>query len=587
MAVHRIMHISDMHFSENEDSKSLLQKESYINDWFESLKGIESLDTLIISGDIVNQGGSETTYGEVKKLIDRLRNELKIKYILCVPGNHDVNRGLLEGIKGKRTIDPNNLWQYYDKKLEYYWDFMKDSGLQFDQNSGLISSIILHKPNVILMGLDSTDQIGLEDTYGFINVDKLEEGLRNLFGEKKKKYGGYIKIVVLHHTPIIYQSRAQVVTDNNSNEIGAWGTCNAENWEKVKKILLDYDTHYVLTGHVHGSQSGQIRTFEWPNDEINYSTVGSIGVDFSKELQKQLDPAKDVDLINRLKGLKCSGSLYGHHNAYNIWTISDTGLVKEEQYKYIIDEGNRRWICWNSKEFKKETSNDSEGPFAEAVVSPYGNSEEIEDYGEKILECVRENKLFKTGHYHWKGSARINWIDTSYFFQHRQMMFFIARGINNLFTKNDDLASVDCIIGLGIKGSMLLSYIRFLFPEKPCSYLPENMYEYNDYEKALFEGDKKLRKIAILTDVVHSGNTVKKVAEEIHERVNNFLDIHVVTIFDSTQDQQIAKIDGEAKFTLHSLAHLKVIDCQGAGNGCEIYTRKLANVIEYNEDQKK
>lgn len=584
MAVHRIMHISDLHFSEDDGNKSLLQKENYINDWIASLKGIESLDTLIISGDIVNQGGSERVYKEVKILIDRLRKELNIKDILCIPGNHDVNRGLLGGIKGELEIDCDNLWKYYDQKLKYYWNFMKENKLQFDQNSGLISSIKLDNPNVVIIGLDSTDRIGQEDEYGFINVEMLKKGLQNLFGKKREKYREYLKIAVLHHTPIIYQSRAQVVTDNNSNEIKAWGTCNAENWDTVKNILLEYDIHYVLTGHVHGSQSGQIRAFDDPNDEINYSTVGSIGVDFSKELQKQLDPDQNINLINRLEELKCYGSLYGHHNAYNIWTISDTGLVREEQYKYIIDEGNRRWICWNSKEFVKETSHDSEGPFVDEVDSPYDDPEETEDYQENILKCVRENRLFKTGHYHWKGSARINWIDTSYFFQHRQMMFFIARGINDLFIRENSLAGVDAIIGLGIKGSMLLSYIRFLFPEKPCSYLPENMREYNNYEKALFEGYKNLRKIAILTDVVHSGNTVKRIAEEIHGRVNNFLEIHVVTIFDSTQDQKIANINGRVKFILHSLTKLKIIDCQGAGEGCTIYTQKLANVIEYNED---
>lgn len=586
MAFRRILHISDLHFNENKKSPSLLQKEKFVDDLIDSLKNVEALDTIIISGDIVDKGGSQRVYKKVDALIKRFRDELKIKYIVCVPGNHDVNRDLLSGISGREDIDPDRLWEHYDEKLQYYWEFINRNKLHYYQNSGLVSYEVLHNPDMIILGIDSTDHIGISDYCGFINVEKLTQALKNIREEQGEKYKKYIKIGVLHHRPIVYESGSQKITDNNSSEIGQYGTCDSENWKKVREILLEYDVHYIFTGHVHGSQSGQIRLFDSPSDEINYSTVGSIGIDFSRELKERLNPDSDKELLDNMNELRCYESLSGNHNAYNIWLFDDNGLIREEQYKYVVDEGIRCWCHWKTKDFgeKNEKEDNGGGIFDTEVSVSFANSEELENYEEKILECVRNYELYKTGHYHWKNTARLNWIDTSYFFQHKEMMFYIARGINNLFEKEKILKKSDCIIGLGIKGSILLSYVRFLFPEKMASYLPENKREYNRYEMELFKENVKLNSIVVLTDVVHSGNTVKEFAKDVYKKIGKFLNINVVTIFDATPSQRIADVDDKAKISLFSLAKLKVIDCHGGGEDCDIYMKKLANVFEYKED---
>ena len=585
MALRRMIHISDLHFGDVGMQESMLQKNKYMDDLMDSLKTIESLDTVIISGDIVDKGGSERAYKKADSLIEQLRNQLKVQHILCVPGNHDVNRDLLKAIRGRENVDPDTLWMQYDQKLEYYWEFIDRNGLPCCSHSGLVSCLILQNPTMLLLGLDSTDQIGIEDGCGFINVDNLKKELKSLLGEPGEKYKEYTKIAVLHHRPIIYESGSQKITDNNSSKIGEYGTCDMENWKRVRGILLSYDVHYVLTGHVHGSQSGQVRSCDSLHDEVNYSTVGSLGVDFSSELKQLLETNYNKELLKKFDDLQCYESLNGNHNAYNIWTFNDNGLVQEDQYKYLVDEGSRRWCLWKTKIFEGEKSEqiDAGGVFDKEVTATVVSKEEPENYGEKILECVRDHELYKTGHYHWKNTARINWIDTSYFFQHREMMFYIARGINDLFEKNATLKETECIIGLGIKGSILLSYVRFLFPEKKCSYLPENAKEYNRYEMTLFDENEKIQSIAVLTDVVHSGNTIKRFSKDIHKKINKFLSINIVTIFDATPNGIIANVKGKAKITLFSLAKLKVIDCQGGGENCDIYIKKLANVIEYKE----
>lgn len=586
MAERRILHISDLHFCDEDDSQSLLQKEKYIDDLMDSLKKFESLDTLIISGDIVDKGGSQPAYELAVSFIQKMRNELRIEYILCTPGNHDVSRGLLVGIRGNAGIDKNRLWQYYDKKLNYYWEFINKSNLNKYNNSGLVSYEVLHSPDMVLLGIDSTDRIGIVDEFGFVNIENLKQALKDIFGERKEKHKGYIKIAILHHRPIIYESASQSVTDNNSSGVGQYGTCDSENWKKVKNLLLEYDVHYVLTGHVHGTQSGQVRALEEPNDVINYSTVGSIGVDFSKELRDRLDSDGDKELLKKLEELTCYISLNGNHNSYNIWTFNDNGLVQEDQYKYVIDEGERYWHHWKTKKFEEERNEQikDEDIFGQGIQESSDEIEEEENYEEEILACIREHELLRTGHYHWKNKARLNWIDTSYFFQHKEMMFCIAKGINKLFEKNNELQSTENIIGLGIKGAILLSYVRFLFPNKNCSYLPENKKEYNEYETALFNGSDSMSSFVVLTDVVHSGRAVKRIIDDIYKKNERYLKVKVVTIIDSTSAGKIAGEKGKYEVKLYSLARLKVIECHGGGKNCEIYINKLANVIEYEED---
>ena len=56
MAEHKIIHISDLHFDEK--GNSLLQNSEFLDAFLESLKKLDkTVDTLIISGDIVDRGG--------------------------------------------------------------------------------------------------------------------------------------------------------------------------------------------------------------------------------------------------------------------------------------------------------------------------------------------------------------------------------------------------------------------------------------------------------------------------------------------------------------------------------------------------
>lgn len=592
MSIRKILHLSDFHISRS--NPSMLQNSDYCDKLMQQLNRFDHLDTCIMSGDLADRGGSEDDYNEAKIFIDELKRSTKIKNILIVPGNHDVNRDLLGALKGRSGTNKSQLWQYQGEKLKYYLDFIRKLGLNAKPDSGLISSLILTDPNIVILGINSTHKIGTEDGSGYIDLKTLKADLEALF-DSSPELKSYIKIAVFHHRPIIYMSRVQSYSENN----GEYGTCDYENWLDIKNLLLEHDVHAVLTGHVHGTQSTLIRDYEQPDDNIYYSTVGSIGVNFNHELIRLLGSGINPSLKALLDNLKCYVSVHNNHNSYNILTYDEQGLSKEEQYKFIVDEGEWKWVLWKTKELRKsyegETSPSVATPItSEDVINIFEQAqpqlplpeEEPIDYEKEVLNIVREHKLYKTGHFHWKGVAMLNWIDASYFFNKEEEMRLVAKGICDIIRHK--IKKTDCIIGLGIKGSIMLSYIRFIFPEIKCSYYPESTTGYNQYEREMFNNaTSRMNSITLLTDVVHSGNTIKNFISNNERLFSENSVLEVITIFNASADGNINVDIGPLKINLHSLANLKVSNCTGSGENCPIYTQKLAPVYEYKEQEEK
>jgi GTPase SAR1 family protein/predicted MPP superfamily phosphohydrolase len=88
----RILHLSDLHFGANDDPIVRLQSlVSDLKDRREGL-GIESLDYLVISGDLTNRGAYEE-FELVHDFLSDLVKEMKLtaERTLIVPGNHDLS----------------------------------------------------------------------------------------------------------------------------------------------------------------------------------------------------------------------------------------------------------------------------------------------------------------------------------------------------------------------------------------------------------------------------------------------------------------------------------------------------------------
>jgi UDP-2,3-diacylglucosamine pyrophosphatase LpxH len=101
----RILNISDIHFERNEPENQGLVINSFFRD-LENTIGVNEIENnyCIISGDLVNKGNSEKIYDTFyEKFIKNLLKYVPIENIFCIPGNHDVNRGIIQDNIGKHT----------------------------------------------------------------------------------------------------------------------------------------------------------------------------------------------------------------------------------------------------------------------------------------------------------------------------------------------------------------------------------------------------------------------------------------------------------------------------------------------------
>ncbi|WP_333650483.1 metallophosphoesterase [Lacrimispora sp.] len=591
-----ILHISDLHLSDKDSS--MLQDKNYLSVFLSTITKLKkekeyNIDTIIISGDIYDKGGGEKTSEVFNNIVNKVKTELNINNILVVPGNHDVNRNLLIGLKGKKDIDETALWKYQKEKFEYFSLLNKSKIVNVDVEKCIVSILELSDSKVLFIGINSCYKIGENDGWGYINVEMLEKELTEIL---ISKYDGWLKIAIFHHRPYPYKSNLGMNAYNYQSP-DAYGTFDMENWNKVKPILIKNNIKTIFTGHVHGTQSSMVTDFEMEDDTMYFSTVGSIGLNFNNELLNILSNIKEdtnqenkFDIfLQKLNKKESYVSIFNNHNSFNLIEVGTAELINEHEYKYIVDEGKPRWIRWKSKKIKKEDEQlKKKNIFAEEESIPDLPENQIiedTDYGELLLQLIRENNLYKTGHFHLNKSYMLNWIDTSYFLCNRKALNIVSKGIVEKYKKIFD--DSECVIGLGVKGTILLSSIRYSLGDQKVSYYPGSGNNENKFECSIPIEKDKYETITLLIDVVHTGETVRKfIRENTKLLVEKNAKVNVICIVNTTTGGDIGRglFLNKYKISLHELMKLRVNNCNGGGEGCPIFVKKLEQVYVLQEE---
>lgn len=93
-----VLHISDIHFEKNEPENQGLVISSFFHDLEHYLlQNDRDNNYCIISGDLVNKGATDHIYNEFyQHFILKLSQFIPLNHIYSVPGNHDLNRNLVE-----------------------------------------------------------------------------------------------------------------------------------------------------------------------------------------------------------------------------------------------------------------------------------------------------------------------------------------------------------------------------------------------------------------------------------------------------------------------------------------------------------
>lgn len=587
-----ILFLADLHYTD----KSMLNKEKYIQSFCESVNenvnDDTAIDVLVIAGDICDKGGSEDDYERAAGLIDNILKKINIGKIIVVPGNHDVSRDILLGLGKKKDFDKNELWKY-NEKYELFQKMRGVENIKFDIEKVIVSHELI-KDRYLLMGINSNYKIGVEDGVGYVDI----ESLKNELGEIEKKYGqkykDLIKIVIMHHYPHHYISHLEKAGSNNNLKAKTIGNFDLENWEELKKILNKYGVGIVLTGHVHGSQIETLSNCDEGEKDIYYSSIGSVGLNFNSELadilkgieKDQIDDSQQETYQKFKKWIENDEvmiSISNRHNTYGIITVSED-KIEEQHYKYLTEEGVAKWLPWyNPRKIKwfSDKSNMSVNPFEDDNIKV--KSRKKEDVEKKIMDIVREAHLYKTGHFHWKDQCVMNWIDTSILLTDCRYLNMISDHITNRFS--EILNNGNYIVGLGVKGAILMSSIRYNYPDKKYTYYPENDENFNEFEKIVLD-NTDMDRIVLLTDVVHSGGTIKNFVLKNQTHIVDDSTVEVIAIFSTNDPIEIEPVvkEGEKNQTItihiNELLKIPIRNCGQNSRSCIVIKEKLDTVYE-------
>ncbi|MBQ7269257.1 MAG: metallophosphoesterase [Bacteroidales bacterium] len=212
-----ILLLSDIHLNITKDVENQgLVISEFFKDIDKTLKDIPFDDRFcIISGDLVQAGGLSQSYVEfVKRFLEPLKKQVALKNIICIPGNHDLNRPYVESHKTDYdkwiAIDEDETAfnkaakedEYFKKAFEHFITF-RDENLVSDGQSifGFSKNLI---PEISVMCLNSAilSNGGLDEKSITPPFSKDRELLRietsGLY-EWVENNDGRTKILVMHH----------------------------------------------------------------------------------------------------------------------------------------------------------------------------------------------------------------------------------------------------------------------------------------------------------------------------------------------------------------------------------------------------
>lgn len=244
-----IIHISDIHFDRNEPENQGLVLEAFFADLKSKVESLDPANTYcIISGDLVNRGNSERIFNDFyNNFIKRLNKLIPLPNIFCSPGNHDLNRKVVEDnfelhqklVSGDFDESKfNHLIKTEDtiikKKFHHFDHFIKNKMMTSNYNILGYSKLLVPEITLFFLNCSILSHGGynrIEDK-GLLKIET--SGLNEWIHQNK----GRLKILVMHH-PLDY------LTNFAKSEITS---------------MLKNGIDVIISGHIH-------------DQELNYSFV--------------------------------------------------------------------------------------------------------------------------------------------------------------------------------------------------------------------------------------------------------------------------------------------------------------------------
>lgn len=183
------VHLSDLHFQEKEGYNIERAREGlpqYLRD------NIGKCDAVFLTGDFRFAKKSVGNVDEVCEYVNKIKDAVEAKTVLCVPGNHDLKRSMMRTALIEQIVNeynPNNRG-YFDSEVQEYlnsgFDFFKKIEDKLNVGQSLIRENKIHKVislsehNINILLLNTSIIAGRDEERGslILGIDYLKDALK-------------------------------------------------------------------------------------------------------------------------------------------------------------------------------------------------------------------------------------------------------------------------------------------------------------------------------------------------------------------------------------------------------------------------
>ena len=262
----KIIHLSDMHISSNEDPNQTRLREELIKSVKSYGKGT---DAIVFTGDLVDRYDI-TAFKKGKDFLENLMKELELPMdkLVVVPGNHDMKRDatverILGDCKFKNDKECEERWEYLKSRMDEFCNFIQKlhgTGNQDNFYGYGIKTLEIRGKRIVFNMLNSAWANQGKQDYGNLVIGRwqLEHNCKNINEIRAKKD---FVITMMHH-PLIWLKN--------------------EEKEMLQDYMLSEDkfnSNVLLHGHIH---KAEMSAEENPRGKI-LSLVSGIGYPKSEE----------------------------------------------------------------------------------------------------------------------------------------------------------------------------------------------------------------------------------------------------------------------------------------------------------------
>lgn len=424
------LHISDIHFNiQNYDSEILREKlVSYIE------RNITDIDFIVISGDIVYQGGAYT-----KKLINFINDLIKAcrlseNEIIIVPGNHDLKRSsvrtsIIKDIQSRpnyQQFDKEHLTTLLKEQKDFFNFFRKikktTGRTEFENNLHYVYNI----NNISIVCLNTAISCGQDQEEGYLKIDlkRLHEALKSL--DKTE-----LNIAVGHHALDCFSEneRDKIFHEFEDHNIllylcghshtPAYKT-NADGTSEIETLIAGtmLEDNYAKSGFIHGtldvdSWEGTAAFYYWDNKNQQWIVDNTIGRKAPNGIMKlSLKPNSDDNEYLQLNCDELSRFINDFHkklkeqNSSVNYNENDTLIKIYEKFnkmkcnQALINQFNKYSIYFSIiRQLMSDPycSQESRLLITDAIVSQYNLEFPQNDFGDVLFETMIHNLIKSYG----------------------------------------------------------------------------------------------------------------------------------------------------------------------------------------------